>query len=222
MWRASNPKGFVRWFKQKSALRPSVSFAQKAMDSAAPLPQPQTAEQKNTLQLSVQLFKIWRDRHYANSPDLAPVSIVLTTLMGDHYYGEQSVSSNLGISIQTILDSLPDSGRLIVVNPSHPQEELSERWKDPAKYLAFVSGLKIFKKKLIDLATAEDMGRQSLLLQDLFGDSVTKAAFADQGRSIQQVRDSRKLGIARAASGVVNLSSTVSTPVPRNTFYGGI
>jgi hypothetical protein len=86
-WRASNPKGFVGWFKQKSALRPSVSFAQKAMDSAAPLPQPQSAEQKNTLQLSVQLFKRWRDRHYADTPDLAPVSIVLTTLMGDHYYG---------------------------------------------------------------------------------------------------------------------------------------
>ena len=181
-WRASNPKGFVSWFKQQSALRPSVSFAQKAMDSAAPLPQPQTAEQKNTLQLSVQLFKRWRDRHYADIPDLAPVSIVLTTLMGDHYYGEQSVSSNLAVSVQTILDTLPASGRLIVVNPSHPQEELSERWKDPASYLAFVSGLKAFKKKLIDLATAEDMGRQSALLQELFGDSVTKAAFAEQGR----------------------------------------
>lgn len=150
------------------------------------------------------------------------MSIVLTTLMGDHYYGEQSVSSNLAVSVQTILNSLPDSGRLIVVNPSHPQEELSERWSDPAKYLAFVSGLKAFKKKLIDLATAEDMGRQSVLLQDLFGDSVTKAAFAEQGRSIQHVRDSQKMGIARAAGGVVSLSSTVSSPVPRNTFYGDL
>jgi hypothetical protein len=221
-WRASNPKGFVSWFKQQSALRPSVSFAQKAMDSAAPLPQPQTAEQKNALQLSVQLFKRWRDRHYADTPDLAPVSIVLTTLMGDHYYGEQSVSSNLAVSVQTILDSLPASGRLIVVNPSHPQEELSERWKDPAAYLAFVSGLKAFKKKLIDLATAEDLGRQSALLQELFGDSVTKAAFAEQGRSIQKVRDSQNMGITGAASGIVSLSSTVSTPVPRNTFYGDL
>jgi hypothetical protein len=221
-WQASNPKGFVSWFKQKGALRPSVSFAQKAMDSAAPLPQPQTVEQKNPLQLSVQLFKRWRDRNYADAVDLAPVSIVLTTLMGDHYYGEQSVSSNLAFSVKAILDSLPSYGRLIVVNPSHPQEELSERWKDPAKYLAFVSGLKVFKKKLTDLANAEDMGRQSALLQDMFGDSVTKVAFAEQGRSIQKVRDAKNMGIARTAGGIVSLSSTASTPVPRNTFYGDL
>jgi hypothetical protein len=221
-WRASNPKGFVNWFKHQSALKPSVSFAQKAMDSAAPLPQPQSAEQKNTLQLSVQLFKRWRDRHYADTPDLAPVSIVLTTLMGDHYYGEQSVSSNLAVSVQAILDSLPASGRLIVVNPSHPQEELSERWKEPANYLAFMSGLKVFKKKLTDLANTEDMGRQSALLQDMFGDSVTKAAFAEQGGSIQKVRDAQSMGITRAAGGIVSLSSIASTPVPRNTFYGDL
>lgn len=221
-WQASNPKGFVNWFKQKGALRPSVSFAQKAMDSAAPLPQPQTVEQKNTLQLSVQLFKRWRDRHYSDAVDLAPASIVLTTLMGDHYHGEQSVSSNLAVSVKAILDSLPYTGRLIVVNPSHPQEELSERWKDPEKYLAFVAGIKVFKKKLTDLANAEDMGRQSALLQDMFGDSVTKIAFAEQGISIQKVRDAKNMGIARAGGGIVSLSSTVSTPVPRNTFYGDL
>jgi hypothetical protein len=85
-----------------------------------------------------------------------------------------------------------------------------------------MSGLKVFKKKLTDLANTEDMGRQSALLQDMFGDSVTKAAFAEQGGSIQKVRDAQSMGITRAAGGIVSLSSIASTPVPRNTFYGDL
>jgi hypothetical protein len=56
----------------------------------------------------------------------------------------------------------------------------------------------------------------------MFGGGVTRAAFAEQGLSIQEVRDSQKLGIVRAAGGVVSLSSTVLAPVPKNTFYGDV
>ena len=130
------------------------------MDSAAPLPQPQTAQQKNTLQLSVQLVKRWRDIHYSKFADLAPVSIILTTLMGDHYYGEQSVSSNLAESMDAILASLPAAGRLTVTNPSHPQEDLSERWEDDEKYQAFVAGMRSFRTQIAELAACDDMGRR--------------------------------------------------------------
>ena len=217
-WRASNPKGFIKWFRGRGALLPAT-FSQKAMDSATPLPRPQAAEDKNPLQLSVQLIKRWRDRHFGNTPDLAPVSIVLTTLMGDHYRGEQSVSSNLVASADSILRSLPPEGRLVVPNPSHPQEDLSERWADTARYDAFVSGLKTFRRKIAELIQAEDLGRQSALLQDLFGETVTKAAFAEQGRSIQEARELRKIGVQRSG-GIVSLATAAATPVPRNTFYG--
>jgi hypothetical protein len=219
-WRASNPKGFVKWFKAKSALKPPVTFSEKmARDSAAPLPRPQTAEQKNTLQLSVQLFKRWRDVHYSDNFDVAPVSIVLTTLMGDHYYGEQSVSLNLSYSVQGIIDSLPAIGRLVVVNPSHPQEDISERWDDPEIYGAFTDGMYEFRDQLSRLAAAKDMGEQAVLMQKMFGDSLAKRAFAIQGEVIQRHRESQKLGISKA-SGIVTLSGATPVLVPKNTFYG--
>jgi len=221
-WRASNPKGFVKWFKIKGALRPAISFSKMAMDSAAPLPQPQTAEQKTTLQLSVQLIKRWRDVHYAENIESAPVSIVLTTLMGDKYQGIQSVSENIAFSTQAIIDAVPAQGRLIVVNPSHPQEDISERWADTEKYAAFVSGMKALRQQMVELASAQDMGRQSKLLQKMFGDVLTKKAYETQARSIQAARDSQKMGVARSATGIVSLaaSSALVSPVPKNTFYG--
>jgi hypothetical protein len=219
-WQASNPKGFVRWFRDKGALRLISSGTQKAMDSAAPLPQHQTADQKNTLQVSVQLIKRWRDLHFAGDPDLAPVSVVLTTLLGDHYYGEQSVSINLTASVDTIISHLPAADRLIVVNPSHPQEDLSERWNDDAAYEAFVEGIHALRDEIRELSACEDMGRRSVILQRMFGENVTKKAFADQAKTIEEFRESQRMRIGRLASGAVSLSATAVTPIPRNTFYG--
>ncbi|HVC47290.1 MAG TPA: nucleotidyltransferase [Terracidiphilus sp.] len=219
-WQASNPKGLLKWFRDRSALRLISSRTQKAMDSAAPLPEPQTADQKNTLQVSVQLVKRWRDLHFADDLDLAPVSVVLTTLLGGDYYGEQSVSLNLAASVDAIVSHLPAAGRLIVVNPAHPQEDLSERWNDDLAYRAFVEGIHALRNAIRELLACEDMGRRSILLQRMFGEDVTKKAFADQAKTIEAFRESQRMRIGRLASGVVSLSATGATPIPRNTFYG--
>ncbi|MGA7521141.1 MAG: nucleotidyltransferase [Acidobacteriaceae bacterium] len=217
--RRTNPKGFIRWFKTRSALKPA-SFSQKAMDAAAPLPRAEAVEDKSILQLSVQLIKRWRDKHYANEIARAPASILLTALMGNHYRGEQSVFINLAESVGSILASIPLTGRLIVPNPSHPAEDISERWEDESIYRAFVSGLRTLSLKLRAVEEAEDMGRRSELLRELFGENLVKTAFAEQVRKINEARDSQKIGVARVG-GVVSLSdAAVAVPIRKNTFYG--
>jgi hypothetical protein len=65
-------------------------------DKAAAVPEQQAVGEKRPLELVVQLIKRWRDLYYAGgNPDLAPISIVLTTLAGHAYNGEQSVSKAL-------------------------------------------------------------------------------------------------------------------------------
>jgi hypothetical protein len=139
--------------------------------------------------------------------------------MGDHYYGEQSVSFNLANSVQSIIDSLPTTGRLVVVNPSHVQEDISERWADPRAYLAFVEGLYEFRRQMSELAKAQDMGQQSLLLQRMFGEKLIKKAYEEQGETLQKYRDAQRMGTERK-NGLVALSSVAASPIPRNTFYG--
>jgi hypothetical protein len=217
--RTTNPKGFIAWFKHRAALLPGT-LTRKAMDTAAPLPQPQAAEDKNALQLSVQLIKRWRNRYYSDRSEQPPASILLTTLMGNHYYGEQSIFTNLSASVRSILDSVPSVGRLVVSNPSHPLEDLSERWKDQTTYDAFLHGLRVLRLKLAKLEIAEDMGQRSALLQELFGERVIKAAFEELGNRLEEARRSRKIGVARTG-GIVTLSAAAgSVPIPKNTFYG--
>lgn len=217
--RTTNPKGFIAWFKHQAAQLPRA-LTRKAMDSAAPLPRPQAAEEKNALQLSVQLIKRWRNRYYSDRPQQPPASILLTTLMGNHYCDEQSIFTNLAASVRSILDSVPSIGRLVVRNPSHPLEDLSEPWKDQATYDAFVNGLRALRVKLARLEAAEDMGQRSVLLQELFGERVIKAAFEEQGKKLEEARQSRKIGVARTG-GIVTLSAAAGlAPIPKNTFYG--
>jgi hypothetical protein len=220
-WQATNPKGFIQWFKGRSALRLASSRTKMAMDSAAPLPQPQSADEKTALQVTVQLVKRWRDLHYAEGSELAPVSIVLTTLLGNHYVGEQSVSTNLLTSVDAIVSATQSSKRLVVTNPSHPDEELSERWKhDDGAYEAFVEGIKMLRGQLQQLVSANGVGERSEIIQVMFGETLARTAFERQAKSIQEFRDSQHMRFAKSAAGVVTLSASAGAVVPRNTFYG--
>jgi hypothetical protein len=122
--------------------------------------------------------------------------------------------------MDAIISTLPVTGRLVVVNPSHPQEDLSERWNDCAAYEAFVEGVYAFRNEIRELSACEDMGLRSALLQRMFGEDVTKQAFADQARTVEKFRESQRMRIGRSASGLVGLSATGAASIPRNTFYG--
>ena len=109
---------------------------------SSPYPTTNQLTEKTALQLAVQLVKRWRDIYFASTPDLAPISIVLTTLAGQHYAGEPSPMEALSRVVSSILGALPPFGRLYVLNPMNPLEDLSEKWDDdPRRYPAFVSRL---------------------------------------------------------------------------------
>jgi hypothetical protein len=107
-----------------------MRFVARIFDKAAPVPAQEPVIQKKPLKLVVQLIKRWRDRYYT-AADLAPISIVLTTLAGHAYTGERSVSESLNLALNRIvgfIDNAHQTGtRLRVWHPTHPAEELSER-----------------------------------------------------------------------------------------------
>jgi len=121
-WKASNPKGYASWFETTS---------EKRMIKAAlePLPEFEYGVLKPPLAYAVQLLKRWRDVFYETQPEIAPISIVLTTLAGLHYGGETDVVAALTAVLDRIVQAIPPVGqRLIVLNPSNHKEDLSEKW----------------------------------------------------------------------------------------------
>jgi hypothetical protein len=216
-WSDSNPLGYVEWFKQRSKLL----FVEELLEKAAPVPVQQAVAEKKTLELVVQLIKRWRDLYYADSePDLAPISIVLTTLAAHVYRGERSVSRALTSVVNGIVALIDTADgrrtRLRVLNPSNPLENLSERWDtNQAAYTAFVEGMRDFRAEWVRLVGKA--GNVDLDLQQLFGEPVTNV-LRKRTLKLQESRRAGSLGVTPA--GLIVASSEAAVRVKPNTFHG--
>jgi hypothetical protein len=218
-WVPSNPIGYANWFNERSrqvALR-------TLLEKAAPLPIPQAAERKPPLKLCVQLWKRRRDIRHLDDLDSAPISVVLTTLAGTFYRGEQSVTSAVATILESTIEAVRSSRtRLVVLNPSNPLEDLSERWDSNVRgYREFVDGVAEFRDQWTSLRQARGIDKVARSLEFLFGASITKNVIEKQARDIEAARVTNRLEI-RKASGALTTAAVAgsSVKVRPNTFYG--
>ncbi len=214
-WTDSDPLGYIRWFEDRASMR----FVTRIFDKAAPVPAQEAVVEKKPLKLVVQLIKRWRDRYYTDV-DLAPISIVLTTLARHAYTGERSVSESLNLALNRIvgfIDNAHRTGtRLRVWHPTQPAEELSERWNnDLAAYQAFEKGIRAFREKWALLMTRNENVNSEL--EALFGEPV-KMVLRKRAERLQKSRLAGRLGVSSA--GIISRNSPCVIPARPNTFYG--
>lgn len=214
-WMPSNPKGFAAWFESREAFRRLLKKV-----AIEPLPGAETVADKSPLQLAVQLWKRLRDIEFRQRPDLAPVSIVLTTLAGLHYKGEQSVYEALLMILAGTLSSLPSSGRLSVCNPSNPKEDLADRWNSPEAYQAFVKFTQELFSRWQRLPQTVGVDQTAVTLKLLFGEKVTVAAVRDHAVALERKRSAQELAVRRNTGLITTVATSAAVPVKRNTFFG--
>jgi hypothetical protein len=216
-WSDSNPRGYISWFKDMCR----VFLAEGVLAKAEPIPDQEAVGEKSTLQLVVQLIKRWRDLYYANAQDLAPISIVLTTLAA-HTYGRQpSVSRALTSVLEGINDLVGASRRageehLRVLNPANPAEDLSERWdSNLAAYQAFEKGIRAFSERWSQLTLRG--GNVDADLKALYGEPVS-SVLRKRAIRLQENRSAGRLGITSA--GIITSTAAANMSIKPNTFYG--
>lgn len=129
-WPSSNPRGFATWFERRAALgrRRSVREGQlrATVEDVPPY------EWKTTLQRSIQVLKRHRDVMFRRTPDLAPISMIITNLAARAYEGESDISVALG----NILARMPDLVHPVrprVPNPADPAEDYADKWASDAR-----------------------------------------------------------------------------------------
>jgi hypothetical protein len=215
IWVPSNPKGFAAWFESREAVR---RLAERV--AIEPLHGVETLANKSPLQLAVQLWKRHRDIDFRDRPKLAPVSIVLTTLAGLHYNGEQSVYEALLMILTRTLGSLPSSGRLSVCNPSNPKEDLADRWNRPEAYRAFVNSTQDLLTRWQRLPQTVGIDETTTTLKLLFGEKVTLAAVRDHAVALEQKRSAQELAVRRNTGLITSTATSAAVPIKRNTFFG--
>lgn len=219
-WTDSNPKGFARWFEDRATANLLYRMA------AEPIPDHESVAQKESLKLIVQLMKRARDVVFAGNTfnsDLAPASIILTTLAAEYYQAEGSVNQAMSRILNRILFQIKShhSQMLIVPNPTNPDEIFSERWQEnPESYNQFINWIDFFTntwKRLQNLTGLDKIKRE---IEMLFGENVTLSAFSNVGDSFAHARQQNRLGVLAGTGLVDNHMAASVLPVKSNIFYG--
>lgn len=217
-WKDTNSREYVRWFNTISDRPKNYSSYHR---DAEPLPNQEPFDEKSTLKFAVQLMKRHRDVAFRAEPDLAPASIVLSTLAAKQYSGNSSVFVTVSEVLQSIRTRILRSPeRLQVWNPANNVlEDLGERWeRNPEAYEAFKHWIWDFAKTWQMLGQTRGQKEISDILVSLFDEHPTREAIREDAYRLSQDRQSGLLGIT-AGSGLLTTQSPVIA-VPRNTFYG--
>ena len=133
-WPSSNPRGIALWFEDRA--RPAAQrrinelVRNKAYASIDEVP---PYEWKTTLQRAIQILKRHRDVMFKDDRDLAPISMIITTLAAHAYEREEELYP----ALKGILDRMPQFVRSQcprVPNPVNPAEDFADRWSTDSKY----------------------------------------------------------------------------------------
>ena len=127
-WPTSNPRGFARWLEQRMGTfahaRRRALVEGRVYASVDDVP---TYALKTPLQRAIQLLKRHRDVKFADNPDVAPISMILTNLAGQAYAGESDVYLAVRGILSRMLNYVGDVAPY-VPNPTHPAEDYADKW----------------------------------------------------------------------------------------------
>ncbi|MCB0460078.1 MAG: nucleotidyltransferase [Flavobacteriaceae bacterium] len=218
-WVSSNPRGYAKWFHHKANMV-KQSLLEKAL-RAEGLPA-DDFENKKPLQRAVQLIKRYRDICFQKDDSYKTSSIVLTTVAGQFYNGEDSIYETIDNVITKIRSKMNlQAGRIKVLNPVNEEEDFTDKWDDePQYYIEFQKFCEFLYETWQKLKEENGVLEEGELLKGLFGTEIFVEAQKAQTDELENLRERGNLNINRSTGVLTSISGISSSPVKKNTFFG--
>lgn len=238
-WKTTNPKGYISKFEEYAAINPRVilldnGFAEtRARAEVSPLPDQQLV--KPLLKRIVQILKRHRDHKYlgTSKPDLAPISVIITTLAAWAYAkcASKNTRADAFDFIVSVIREMPNfiridlrSGRqyFTIENETTTGENFAEKWNSDVRlaqsFYEWHADVLTSVESLLQIEGADrfaesfsrKFGAQKELVKETFSTCITP---------INQARSAGLLAVAPVV-GLTPRSALGSVAVPKNTFFG--
>lgn len=219
-WVSSNPRGYADWFISKANLV-KESLLEKAL-RAEKLPT-DNFKNKKPLQRAVQLIKRDRDLFFQIDDTYRTSSIILTTIAGQFYQGEESIFDTIDNIITVIRTKVSQSvGRLKILNPVNSAEDFTDKWdSEPEYYEAFKKFANHLYSEWQKLKMQHGVVEEGIIMKGLFGGDIFMKAQKSQAVLLEGFRKNNELGVSRATGVLSSLTSAGTAAIKSNTFYGG-
>ena len=219
-WVSSNPRGYADWFIGKADMA-ETSLLEKALKSEKI--QSDDFANKKPLQRALQLIKRHRDVYFKKDGTYKTNSIILTTIAGELYRGEQSIYDALDRIITEITPQTYMSERIKVLNPVNPEEDFTDKWDtDPEYYEAFIDFVRHLHNEWNKLKKENGIIAEGRIFKGLFGEKVFNKAIIEQSKLTETTRRNKSLGMVQN-TGALTMAITPNSDVLRiknNTFFG--
>lgn len=217
-WLESNPFGFAKWFFSQ-AMKASMSKTFSIREAIQPVPRFQ--KEKLPLQRVVQILKRHRDMMYSSRADKddKPISIIITTLAGRAYKGENDIIDALQNVVQTMHEYIgeyhPVTGKKMkwIGNPVNDAENFADKWiLHPRRQTNFYEWLEQVKK---DIGRSTSMNDNRLIMESLekpFGKDIIQKAFSNLEKGMLLTSTSTTLSGTPSKSVATELPSKLPQP----------
>lgn len=238
-WKPTNPKGYVERFETYAAITPKVQMHMLAFDEAradsAVAPFPSQATTKPLLKRIVQLLKRHRDHSFRDPQraDLAPISIIITTLAGRAYAtcAAQRTYTDAFDFLTAVVREMPNfirtelrGGRpyFIIENETTIGENFADKWNHDTRLAeSFFQWHKEALSSIESLLQIEGVDQFAESLSKGFGakKEQVRDTLAALSNPISTARSNGTLAVAPAL-GLVSSPVFGAVNVPKNTFFG--
>lgn len=221
--RYSNPAGYHRWFEGRMEdilIREKQNYAVRNKLELENVP---TYRVKTPLQIVIQLLKRHRDICFESNPDIAPISIIITTLAAHAYNGETSVYEALCNILQRMKNYIEiRNGAYYIANPVIDEENFADKWAEyPERRQAFFNWMSIAQKELVDdpvSAIGIDQVKRSY--SKALGDAPVTRAIKALGYETQKDRLDNKLYSSGLTTGLTTSATKNTKQMKEHTFFG--
>lgn len=187
-WAITNPKGFANWFLTRANSTSSQPVLEQYYKNLIIELKAEVQELPNDsyylkkpLQRAVQLVKRYRDIYFSKDDTYATSSIVITTLLGLNYGGENSIYETIDNGINRIrsqfTDAISTGKKFKVENPVLSGEHFTDSWTDQ-HYNHFYRFIEDFHGKWVQLRSGFDKSGTAYV--ELFDEGIYKKSLQDQ------------------------------------------
>lgn len=221
--RYSNPAGYHRWFEGRmrdALIREKHDYAVRNKLELEDVP---TYRVKTPLQVAIQLLKRHRDICFEGNPEIAPISIIITTLAAHAYNGETSVFEALCNILRGMKNYIEiRDGVYYVANPVMDEENFADKWeKYPERRQAFFDWmLRAIKELIDDPIKTIGLDQVKECYSKALGDAPVTRAIKKLGYETRNNRLDNKLYSSGLVSGLTPNATKNSKPVKEHTFFG--
>lgn len=221
-FRQTNPEAYYDWFVERMEEERKRLKEEYAIRNKLEIVDVPEYEIKTTLQVAIQILKRYRDIKFKETPDIKPISIILTTLMAKVYTGKENVYELIEKFSKEYMMHIEkdENGNIIIRNPVNENENFADKWpKYPERRKAFFKFMTELEEDLVTnrILLEGNIREQADFYKKLFGENMVNRAYENIANETRSERE--KANIYIKENGNITSQKT-NINVRNHNFYG--